>query len=117
MGSAAQTIFVVDDDESVRTSLVRLLKSAGFAAVAYASAEDFLERVPPQSGGCLLLDIHMPGMSGLQLRDLLASEMRPFSVVVITADEGPAVGAARVVRKPFDDQALLDAVVAALRTN
>ena len=74
-------VFIVDDDEAVRSSLGRLLESAGFTVMRYASAEEFLADYDPRRVGCLLLDVSMPGMSGLELADILAARGTPIEIV------------------------------------
>lgn len=117
-------IHVVDDDAAFRRSLVFLLESVGWPVRCYASAEEFLDAHPraPDDLGCLVLDIRMPMMSGLELQEALhARGMRP-PVVFITghgdvelAVQAMKHGASDFLQKPFRDQALLDAVAAAVR--
>ena len=114
-------IFIVDDDESVRGSLVRLMRSAGYAAAAFPAAEDFLRDVPDGTPGCVIIDVHLGGMDGLALQHVLSRRAAAPPVVMITADEEPelgrkvlAAGAAAFLRKPFDDSALLGAVERAI---
>ena len=114
-------VSVVDDDESVRESLPDLLRELGFATQAFASAEEFLESDHLDRTRCLVLDVAMPGMSGLELQDVLTRRGRTIPIVMITGqqDEGIrsrvlAAGAAACLFKPFSDTALLDAVNTAL---
>ncbi len=116
----AYTVFVVDDDESVRKALRRLLRANGFEVMTFGSAEDFLDSGQVQTGGCLVLDIKLSGMSGLDLFEKLASSGSNYPVIFITAHDNPqwreiamGMGAAAYLRKPFDEQALCDAVNAA----
>ena len=110
-------IYVVDDDTSVCKALARLMKSAGLPVQAFASAEAFLSAVQPTDSDCLLVDIQMPGMSGLELQQRLTRSGIHAPVIFITAFDDDQVrkqarqgGAAGYFRKPFDDQALLDAI-------
>ena len=113
----AGTVFVVDDDASLRTALSRLLGSVGLRCQSFATAEDFLQSVEPQRPGCLLLDVRMPGASGMDLQRTLAGRGYGLPVIFLTAHADVALtvramkaGALDVFTKPFDDQTLLDAV-------
>jgi FixJ family two-component response regulator len=113
-------VFVVDDDPSVRRGLTRLLRSGGLNAEAFASAEDFLRRAACDCPCCLVLDVRMPGMTGLELQQRLAQRAR-IPIVFITAHDDPETrgramdaGALDYLTKPFEDEALLDAVHSAL---
>jgi FixJ family two-component response regulator len=115
------TVFVVDDDPSVRRGLERLLRSAGYRAETFASAREFLQRGDPNAGGCLVLDVRMPGQSGLELYDVLATAGHSIPVIFITghgdipmAVRAIKAGAVDFLPKPFDDEALLEAVRQAL---
>lgn len=115
------TVFIVDDDEAVRTSLSRLVESVGLAAEAFPDAASFLAGYDPQRPGCLLLDIRMPGMTGLELQERLAAGALPLPVIIISAhgDVEAAVramkaGAVDFLRKPYDAAVLLERVRAAL---
>lgn len=115
-------ISIVDDDESVREALKSLLESVGYSAEVFASAEEFLRSRNHQETQCLILDIRMPGMSGLELqRRLVAAGSRiPIIFVTAHADEvgrAPALSerAVAFLRKPFSEEALLSAVQSALR--
>ena len=121
MMTAAPVVFVVDDDPSVRKSLTRLLTSAGYQVEAFASAGDFLLREPHAGPSCLVLDVRMPGLNGLDLQQALAAEGRRMSIVFCTghADVPMSVkamkdGALDVLTKPFDAKDLLDAIGRAL---
>jgi FixJ family two-component response regulator len=114
-------VSVVDDDESLRESLPDLLRELGFAAEASASAEEFLASEHLRRTRCLVLDVAMPGMSGLQLQEELARRGHAIPIVFITAQQDDrirprvlAAGAVACLFKPFTDTALLDAVNAAL---
>lgn len=116
-------VSIVDDDESVRESLPDLLTELGFAVETFSSAEAFLESAALGRTGCLLLDIAMPGMSGLELQQELTRRHYEIPIVFITAegDHGlrPRVlaqGAVDCLFKPFSETALLDAVNTALHT-
>ena len=111
------TIFVVDDDASLRRSLLWLLRSAGWHAEAFDSAEEFLARPPFLGPGCLILDVRMPHLSGLQLRDQLAACNSSLPIIFLTGHgdvptgvDAMKKGAADFLLKPVDDQALLQAV-------
>ena len=111
----------MDDDPSVRRGLERLLRSAGYRAETFASAREFLQRGDPNGGGCLVLDVRMPGQSGLELYDVLAAAGHSIPVIFITghgdipmAVRAIKAGAVDFLTKPFDDEALLEAVRQAL---
>jgi len=117
-------VSVVDDDESVRESLPDLLREFGFAACAFSSAEEFLASDWIDRTRCLVLDIAMPGMSGLELQRELKLRGQEIPIVFITArrDEGirPLAleqGAVECLFKPFSDTALLQALNAALQVS
>ena len=119
--SAPPLIHVVDDDDALRTALLRLLGAAGFEARGYASAGDFLLEPPPDRPGCLLLDVRMPGPSGLELQEALRRRGNPLPIVFMTgfADVGSGVramkaGAVDFLSKPVERDALLDALRRAL---
>ena len=110
-------ICVVDDDVSVRRALGLLLRSAGFAVDTFASAEAFLGSGDETHYDCLVLDVHLGGLSGFALQERLAAAGRSKPVVFITAHDDPAswqraraVRTAEYLRKPFDDQSLIDAI-------
>ena len=113
---------VVDDDESVRESLPDLLRACGFAAQAFASAEEFLASEVVSQTRCLILDIAMPGMTGLDLQRELTLRRQEVPIVFITAYGDETVrsraleaGAVECLFKPFSETALLDAVNVALQ--
>jgi two-component system, LuxR family, response regulator FixJ len=121
MKARTPMISVVDDDAAARSSLRLLLKSLGLAATAYDSAASFLAAYDPTQPGCLLLDIRMPGMSGLELQQLLKQRGIISPIVFITghgdvpmAVEAMQQGAFDFLQKPFRDQDLLDRVQRAL---
>jgi len=116
-------VAVVDDDESFRTALQRLLRSAGFRVRSFASAEDFLKSGQQHETGCLVADIRMPGMSGLDLQAKLNADHCPIPMIFISAhgDEKMRLqamrgGAVKFLAKPFDDAILLETVRTALKT-
>jgi FixJ family two-component response regulator len=107
-------VAVVDDDDSLRTALVDLLVSLGYAVHAFASAEDFIASGDREKSACLITDIHLPGMSGFELLRLLASFASKVPVIMITArDErgleakATAAGAICFLRKPFESKLLI----------
>jgi FixJ family two-component response regulator len=114
-------ISVVDDDDSVRESLQCLIRSFGFAVEAFASAEEFLNSYSLPDTRCLILDVRMPGMNGLELQRRLAASHRETPVIFITAHGDEAArsqalknGAVDYLLKPFREDALLHAIHAAL---
>lgn len=114
-------IHVVDDDESLRTALLRLLGAAGFEACGYASTGDFLLQPPPDRPGCVLLDVRLPGPSGLDLQAALQRQNNPLPVVFLTgyADVAASVramkaGAVDFLTKPVEREALFEALQRAL---
>src|ERR1700758_626257 len=121
MKERAPTVFVVDDDEAVRSSLRLLLKSVGLAATALPTAQEFLAKYDPQQPGCLVLDVRMPGMSGLELQEQLNVRGAMIPVIFITghgdipmAVEAMQQGAFDFLQKPFRDQDLIDRIQRAL---
>jgi two-component system, LuxR family, response regulator FixJ len=121
MQTQVPTVFVVDDDEGVRHSLRFLLKSVGLAARTLASASEFLESYQPSQPGCLVLDVRMPGMSGLELQQQLNVRGAMIPVLFITghgdipmAVEAMQQGAFDFLQKPFRDQDLIDRIQRAL---
>ncbi|MBS0376361.1 MAG: response regulator transcription factor [Proteobacteria bacterium] len=115
------TVFVVDDDDAVRTSLRLLLKSVGLPVETYASAQEFLDGFDAERAGCLVLDIRMPGMSGLELQQRLNEIHAIVPIVFITghgdvpmAVEAMQHGAVDFIQKPFRDQDLIDRINQAL---
>jgi len=114
-------ISIVDDDESVREATTSLLKSNGFRTEVFASAEDFLASRYLVETKCLILDVQMPGMNGLELQRRLASENRSIPIIFISAHDNQEVrkqatrsGAIDFLPKPFSEEALLRAIRAAL---
>jgi FixJ family two-component response regulator len=121
MKSADSVVFVVDDDRSVREALSSLIRSIGLDVETYASAHDYLQRPAPESPACLVLDVRMPGLSGLDLQRELTSVDRQIPIIFVTGHGDVAMtvkamkaGAAEFLPKPFRDQDLLDAIRQAL---
>ncbi|MEJ2309754.1 MAG: response regulator FixJ [Gammaproteobacteria bacterium] len=119
--STKSVVFIVDDDEAMRNSLRWLIESVGHTVETYASAQAFLDNHYPGRSGCLLLDVRMPGMSGLELQSQLDSHDIRLPVIILTGhgDVGMAVkamkaGALDFIEKPFDDELLLAAIEKAL---
>jgi len=115
------TVFVVDDDQAMRSSLKWLIESIGMQVKTYGSADEFLSSYFPGRAGCLLLDVRMPGMSGLDLQAYLAQEDSRLPVIIITGhgDVAMAVkamksGAVDFIEKPFHDEELLTSIRNAL---
>lgn len=115
------TVFVIDDDASIRKSLSRLLRSAGYLAETFASAEEFLGREHFNGIGCLLLDVQMPGLSGMDLQDELTKADYQMPIVFITGHgdipmsvQAMKKGAVDFLTKPFDDKQLLQAIERAI---
>jgi len=116
-----ETVYLVDDEALVRTALTRLLRIEGFQVLGFATAEDFLVGARPASASCLIVDLYMPGLSGLDLQDLLAGHGLEMAVIFISgqADVEKSVramkgGAIDFLQKPISDVALLGAVRSAL---
>jgi FixJ family two-component response regulator len=119
----AHLVAVVDDDASVRRALTRLLKSAGIQAVTYASAAEFLESGLSSHPDCLILDIHLGGMSGLELLAQVRESDSDLSVLIITAHDNVQareaanqLGCIAYLRKPYDAAILLQEVFAAMKS-
>lgn len=110
-------VFVVDDDEAVRTSLARLIRSAKLSVETFASANEFLKRARPNVPSCLVLDVRLPGLGGLELQMQLAETNVAIPIVFITGHgdirmtvRAIKAGAVEFLTKPFHDQDLLDAI-------
>ena len=121
MQQPAPTVFVVDDDEGVRNSLRFLLKSVGLTTRALSSATEFLDAYKPSQPGCLVLDVRMPGMSGLELQEQLNLRGAVIPVIFITGHgdismsvRAMKAGAIDFLTKPFRDQDLIDRIQRAL---
>lgn len=120
--SKANLVAIVDDDDLMRGALQGMLKSVGLPSQAFASAEEFLTSGQQRQTGCLIADIRMPGMSGLELQAKLNSEHFRIPTIFITAHgdekmrmQALRAGAVEFLSKPFDDEALLESVRAALQ--
>jgi FixJ family two-component response regulator len=114
-------VYVVDDDPSIRDALDSLIRSVGFRAQTFASAQDFLRSVRPDALGCLVLDVRLPGLSGLDLQRELARVDIRIPIIFITGHgdipmsvSAMKAGAVEFLTKPFRDQDLLDAIQAAV---
>jgi RNA polymerase sigma factor (sigma-70 family) len=121
MGEANPSVLVIDDDPEFRDSVARLLRTVGLHARQFSSVPDFLKADPPDGPACLVLDIRMPGRSGLELQRDLAAANRQVPIIFITAHADVPMtvqamkgGAIEFLTKPFRDQDLLDAVEAGL---
>jgi FixJ family two-component response regulator len=119
----AKMVAIVDDDDLMRTALLGLLKSAGLPAQAFASADEFLRSGQQHDTACLITDIRMPGMSGLELQAQLNADRCRIPTIFITAHgdakmrmQAMRAGAVEFLAKPFDDEALLESVRAALES-
>ena len=119
----SKLLAIVDDDDSMRGALQGLLKAVGLPAVAFASAEEFLKSGQQHHTSCLITDIRMPGMSGLELQARLNAERCRIPTIFITAHgdakmrmQALRAGAVEFMAKPFDDDALIDSVRAALES-
>jgi len=112
---------VVDDDADVRVALTRLVSSAGFAVETFASGAEFLRSIEDHEPDCVVLDLHMPEMSGFDVQGLLANGHAAVPIIVITGHDTPEsraravqLGAKVYLRKPVDDEALLAAIDTAI---
>jgi len=115
------TVYVVDDDLSVRKGLARLIKSVGYRVMTFASAKAYLKNTPCEGPSCLVLDVRMPEISGIDLQKRLASSTLDLPVIFITGHgtvpmsvKALKAGAVDFIEKPFDEQTLLDAISAAI---
>lgn len=124
MTTDTQTVYVVDDDDAVRDALEMLLKSVGLTSATFSSPQEFLQAYSQEMNGCLVLDIRMPGMSGMELQQRLNDQHSILPVIFITghgdvpmAVEAMQQGAVDFVQKPFRDQELLDRINKALEKN
>lgn len=121
MKSSAPLIAIVDDEPSVRKALGRLIRSTGFEAIGYASGTEFLASLPARCPDCVVLDIHMPGMTGFEVQAQLQTHHSALPLIFITAYDDPdgerrsrETGTVPLLRKPFTDEQLLSAIQAAL---
>jgi FixJ family two-component response regulator len=120
--SETPLISVVDDDETVRIAISRLMKSVGLRVEGFASAEDFLRSGRDQDSACLILDVEMPGMGGLELQRHLAAVGHDIPIIFITGNsyekkqaQAIQAGAVRFLRKPIDEEDLFDGIRLALK--
>jgi len=123
MKGETKLVAILDDDDSMRTALQGLLKAVGLPAQAFASAEEFLKSGQQYKTACLIADIRMPGMSGLELQAQLNAEHCSIPTIFITAHgdtkmrmQALRAGAVEFLSKPFDDEVLLESVRAALES-
>ena len=114
-------VAVVDDEKTVRNALRRLLRAAGMQAEAFASGPEFLDSPAARKTACVVLDLHIPGMSGQEILERIQALAEPLPVIIVTAHDTPearerclAAGAAAYLRKPLDDRLLLNAISAAI---
>jgi len=121
MSEAVPTVFVVDDDDRVRRAVQRLIQSVGLRVDAFASVQEFLDQYKPDRPGCLVLDVRMPGMSGLDLQQHLTQRHIDIPIVFVTGHgtipmsvRAMKGGAVDFIEKPFDEQKLLDAIHVAI---
>ncbi len=124
MTSDAATVFIVDDDQSVRTALARLMRSAALHAETFASAKEFLERKHPDGPGCMVLDLSMPGSTGLELQQDMAAADIDLPIIFLTGHgnvpssvKALKSGAVDFLEKPVDDDRLLSAIKDAVEQN
>jgi FixJ family two-component response regulator len=121
--TTTKLVAIVDDDDSMRDALDGLLKAVGYPARAFASAEEFLKSGQQHQTSCVIADIRMPGMSGLELQAQLNAERCRIPIIFITAHgdakmrmQALRAGAVEFLSKPFDEEVLLESVRAALET-
>jgi FixJ family two-component response regulator len=117
LSETAATVFIVDDDASVRKALARLIRSAGMKAQAFPTAEAFLAESHVEPASCLVLDVRLPGLNGLQLQEALNRKGYPLAIIFITGHgdvpmsvRAMKAGAVDFLQKPFKDSDLLDAI-------
>ena len=123
-GVATRLVYVVEDDDALRDSLCWLIESAGYSVAAYSSAESFLAYLEPEGGDCLVLDVRMPGMNGIELQERLIRNRRHIPIIFITGhgDVPMAVsaikrGAYDFIEKPFQDQDLLSRIETVMKAD
>lgn len=119
---SGRLISVIDDDDSMRRAVVALVRSAGYDARGYESAEEFLETMDTLAFGCIVTDIQMPGLSGIQLKHHLTARQNRTPVIMITAREDPSLeqqalasGAVCFLRKPFQAEEFVACLEKALQ--
>lgn len=120
--SSEPTVYIVDDNEAVRDAIRWLVEQVRLPAKTFVSAKEFLEAYHPDMSGCLVLDMRMPGMSGLELQEKLAEIGASLPIIIVTGHGDVPVtvramkaGAFEFLQKPFSDQVLLDSIAAAMR--
>ena len=118
---AKHVISIIDDDESVREATKSLVRSLGYKAAVFASAEEYLQSDRLKDSSCLITDLHMPGMSGADLQDRLIADGRQIPMIFVTAyyeekvrDRVLDAGAYGFLRKPFNDESLIECLDKAL---
>ena len=121
MSEGQAIVFVIDDDESMRRSLATLLRSVGLDARVYSSPQEFMRAARPDAPACLVLDVRLPGQSGLAFQEQLAKEGIALPIIFITGHgdvpmtaRAMKAGAVEFLTKPFDEQVLLDAIHGAI---
>ncbi|MCP3662208.1 MAG: response regulator transcription factor [Gammaproteobacteria bacterium] len=121
MNSTQSTVFIVDDDQAMRNSLKWLIESIGMPVETYESADAFIRNYYPGRAGCLLLDVRMPGMSGLDLQEYFLEQEIRIPIIIITGHgdvpmsvRAMKAGAVDFIEKPFNDELLLDSIRRAL---
>jgi len=121
MNVAEAMVFVIDDDVSCRRAVQRLLHSVGLGVETFASAQEFLQREPPTTPACLVLDVRMPEIGGLELQELLVTADRGMPIIFLTgygtipmSVRAMKAGALDFLQKPCDEEALLEAIYRAL---
>ena len=121
MGEQRSVVYVVDDDPSIRSLLIKLIRSIGLPVEAFSSSQEFLSSARPEGPACLVLDVRLPGLSGLELQERLVQSGVDIPVIFITgfgsipqSVRAMKAGAVDFLEKPFENQALLDAVNRAL---
>ncbi|MCU0791411.1 MAG: response regulator [Opitutaceae bacterium] len=124
MSIPAPTVYVVDDDVSFLTAVARLLRAGGYAVKLYSSADAFVKDPPPEPVGCVIVDLHMPGMDGMELQEVLARSSSPLPVIFLTGHGDIATsvhamrkGAEDFLTKPVNREKLFEAVQRALVRN
>ena len=122
-GVVSKTIVIIDDDEAVRDSTCVLLQSYGYPTQTYPSADVYLQETSGALGDCLIVDLQMPGLSGVELVEALRARAIATPVILMTANveslgaRGQQAGAAAILRKPFAEDALIQAVARACERN
>jgi two-component system response regulator FixJ len=123
MSATDPTVFVIDDDKDIRSSLTRSLGKRGFTVETFDSAQAFLDTYDPELKGCIILDYGMPGMTGLELQEVLVCKGRPLPIIFITGHGGVPesvqamkAGAIDFLEKPFRSDVLVDCINTAFET-